>query len=34
MAEDEAMRKNRLALVQGIATLAGGVADMSRLEGF
>jgi glycyl-tRNA synthetase len=34
MAEDEALRENRLGLVQGIAALADGVADMSRLEGF
>jgi glycyl-tRNA synthetase len=34
MAEDAATRRNRLGLVQRIAALAGGVADMSRLEGF
>jgi len=34
MAEDEAVRQNRLALLQRIAALAEGVADMSRLEGF
>ena len=34
MAEDEAVRENRLALLRGIAALADGVADMSRLEGF
>ncbi len=34
MAEDETVRRNRLGLVQGIAALADGVADMSRLEGF
>jgi glycyl-tRNA synthetase len=34
MADDEVVRKNRLGLVQGIAALADGVADMSRLEGF
>ncbi len=34
MAEDATVRKNRLGLVQGIAALADGVADMSRLEGF
>jgi glycyl-tRNA synthetase beta subunit len=34
MAEDVATRQNRLGLVQRIAALAGGVADMSRLEGF
>ena len=34
MAEDEAVRKNRLALLQKIAALAKGVADFSCLEGF
>jgi glycyl-tRNA synthetase len=34
MAEDEALRRNRLGLVQSIARLADGVADMSKLEGF
>jgi glycyl-tRNA synthetase len=34
MAEDAAIRQNRLGLVQRIAALANGVADMSRLEGF
>jgi glycyl-tRNA synthetase len=34
MAEEPLTRKNRLGLVQRIATLAKGVADMSRLEGF
>ncbi len=34
MAEDETLRTNRLALVQRVAALADGVADMSRLEGF
>jgi glycyl-tRNA synthetase len=34
MAEDEKIRHNRLGLVQRIAALAQGVADMSRLEGF
>ena len=34
MAEDEALRNNRLALLQRIAALADGVADFSRLEGF
>ena len=34
MAEDTALRQNRLGLVQRIAALAHGVADMSRLEGF
>ena len=34
MTEDEAVRKNRLGLVQSVAALADGAADMSRLEGF
>lgn len=34
MAEDEAVRANRLALVGQIASLAHGLADLSRLEGF
>ena len=34
MAEDSALRLNRLALLQRIAALADGVADLSRLEGF
>ena len=34
MMEDETVRKNRLGLVQSVAALADGVADMSRLEGF
>lgn len=34
MAEDEAVRKNRLALLQRLSALADGVAEMSRLEGF
>jgi glycyl-tRNA synthetase len=34
MAEDARLRKNRLGLLQRIARLADGVADMSRLEGF
>jgi glycyl-tRNA synthetase len=34
MADDAAIRQNRLGLVQRIAALAKGVADMSRLEGF
>ena len=34
MAEDQALRENRLGLMQRIAALADGVADMSRLEGF
>jgi len=34
MAEDERLRCNRLGLLQRIAALAEGVADLSRLEGF
>ncbi|MDX1614962.1 MAG: glycine--tRNA ligase subunit beta, partial [Candidatus Promineifilaceae bacterium] len=34
MAEDEAVRQNRLALLQRIAALTEGTADLSQLEGF
>jgi glycyl-tRNA synthetase len=34
MAEDAALRQNRLALLQRIVALGSGIADMSRLEGF
>ena len=34
MADDLRLRQNRLGLLQRIAALAGGVADMSCLEGF
>jgi glycyl-tRNA synthetase len=34
MAEDETLQRNRLGLLQRIAALADGVADLSRLEGF
>jgi len=34
MVEDAGVRQNRLGLLQRIAALASGVADMSRLEGF
>ncbi len=34
MAEEEDIRKNRLALVGQIAGLADGIADLSKLEGF
>jgi glycyl-tRNA synthetase len=34
MAEDAAIRENRLGLLQRIAALADGVADLSQLEGF
>jgi glycyl-tRNA synthetase len=34
MAEDEDLRRNRLALLQRVASLANGVTDFSKLEGF
>ena len=34
MADDQAVRENRLGLLQKIAALSSGVADLSRLEGF
>ena len=34
MAEDPALRTNRLSLLQRITSLASGIADFSRLEGF
>jgi len=34
MAEDQALRENRLALLQHVAALADGIVDLSRLEGF
>lgn len=34
MDEDESRQQNRLAILQRISSLATGVADMSRLEGF
>jgi glycyl-tRNA synthetase len=34
MAEDRALRENRLGLLQRIAGLSRGVADLSKLEGF
>jgi len=34
MAEDETLQHNRLGLLQRIAALPNGVADLSRLEGF
>jgi glycyl-tRNA synthetase beta subunit len=34
MAEEKAVRKNRLALVGQIANLSNGIADLSKLEGF
>ena len=34
IAEDEAIKQNRLALVGEIANLSTGIADLSKLEGF
>jgi glycyl-tRNA synthetase beta subunit len=34
MAEEQALRENRLAQLQHIAALAEGIVDLSRLEGF
>jgi len=34
MADDKEVRENRLGLLQKIAALANGVADLSKLEGF
>jgi len=34
MAEDQAVRENRLGLLQSIAALSNGIADLSKLEGF
>ena len=34
MAEDQALRENRLGMLQKIAGLAKGLADFSKLEGF
>jgi len=34
MAEDEALRENRLALLQHIAALTEGIVDLTRVEGF
>jgi glycyl-tRNA synthetase len=34
MAEEKDVRENRLGLLQRIASLADGVADLSKLEGF
>ncbi|GJQ34577.1 MAG: glycine--tRNA ligase [Anaerolineaceae bacterium] len=34
MAEDKKLKENRLALLQRIAALSTGIADLSRLEGF
>lgn len=34
MAEDENLRRNRLALLKGISSLADGIVDLSRMPGF
>jgi hypothetical protein len=34
MAEEEALRSARLALLQRVAWLPAGIADLSELEGF
>ena len=34
MADDKALRENRLALVYRLACLSAGIADLSKLEGF
>ncbi|MBK9210257.1 MAG: glycine--tRNA ligase subunit beta [Anaerolineales bacterium] len=34
MAEDEKVKENRLGLLQKIASLSNGIADLSKLEGF
>ena len=34
MAEDEEIRRNRLALLKGISSLADGIVDLSRMPGF
>jgi glycyl-tRNA synthetase len=34
MAEEQPIRENRLGLVQRIASMADGIADLSKLEGF
>jgi glycyl-tRNA synthetase beta subunit len=34
MSEDVPLRQNRLGLLQRIAALSEGVADMAKLEGF
>ncbi len=34
MADDKAVKENRLGLLQKIAALSSGVADLSKLEGF
>jgi glycyl-tRNA synthetase len=34
MAEAKSVKENRLGLLQRIASLADGIADLSKLEGF
>jgi glycyl-tRNA synthetase beta subunit len=34
MADEKDLRENRLGLLQRIAALSSGVADLSKLEGF
>ncbi len=34
MADDKVLKENRLGLLQRIASLSTGVADLSKLEGF
>jgi glycyl-tRNA synthetase beta subunit len=34
MAEDKAVKENRLGLLQKIASLSNSIADLSKLEGF
>jgi glycyl-tRNA synthetase beta subunit len=34
MADDPAVRQARLGLVQRVAALANGIADLSQLQGF
>ena len=34
MAQDEALRENRLALLQRIAALSEGIVDLTKVEGF
>jgi glycyl-tRNA synthetase len=34
MAEDQKVKENRLGLLQKIAALSKGIADLSKLEGF
>ena len=34
MDKDEALRRNRLALLRRVADLAAGIVDLSKLQGF